>query len=251
VNQPGAVSLAVECRRVVDELADLKKDVELPEHYIQDDLEKRNNEFDPKMYFPILKHLTMISGYELDFVYYSDYMGGKPLLYARETGQVSVKTYEALMAAWGEEVHDESSYATLYHAYDYLEYLAIDGSPESYFDYVTMALQGDQFYLFWHGLYHDTMILCDPGDLAAVQQDFEVFGDSGIKLPDDIAQQAEKIDYTPIVVLTEDTVMLRLVTFSKWGGFRESIYTFERDNPLNVLDAQFNPLIEYDCQVSL
>lgn len=250
LNDPGAISLTTECRRVVDGLYNLKKDLGLPDHYTTENPVKQDGEFDPNQYFQVLNHLSIAPGYTLDFVYFSDHLGGKPLVYARETSQASFETYEEVLAFWGGEVYSENSYSPLYHSYDYLEFVEVDDSPESYLEQIFLAFQGDQFYLWWHALYHDAMILCEPGDLNYIDRAFDDWSDMGIEFPGEIAQKAEQIDYTPTIVLTDDTVTLRLVSFSKWGGFFEVIYTLERGNPENILDAQFNPLIEYDCQIA-
>jgi hypothetical protein len=51
------------------------------------------------------------------------------------------------------------------------------------------------------------------------------------------------------VIIKEDSVIVRFVSFTKWGGFYENVYEMDIDNPLNLLDVNFNPLIEYDCGI--
>jgi hypothetical protein len=114
--------------------------------------------------------LNIAPGYQLDYLYFLDHLGGKPVLYARPIDNAPFQTYEEFLQSYGEEISGESSYAALNHAYDYLDQIQIDGSPESYFQFIVLALLGDQFYLDWHGLYNDTMILCDSSDLARVDR---------------------------------------------------------------------------------
>jgi hypothetical protein len=47
----------------------------------------------------------------------------------------------------------------------------------------------------------------------------------------------------------EGTVTVRFVTFTKWGGFFESVFVLEGNNPIELIDVQRNRLIQYDCGI--
>jgi hypothetical protein len=108
--------------------------------------------------------------YQLDYIYFSDELGGKPVVYASKPGATPFQSSEEFLKFYGEELSGERSYGIVQHAYDYLDKIRIDQSPESYFQFITLALSGDQFYLFWHGLYNDTKILCDRAIFNTLKQ---------------------------------------------------------------------------------
>jgi hypothetical protein len=237
-----------ECRTVADGLYTLKKDLKTPEHFTAGKPFPQQGDFNPNDYFQVLTHLQTMPNYQLDYIYFGDELGGKPVVYAREPGAAPFQSYEEFLKSYGEELSGERSYGTVQHAYDYLDKIQIDQSPESYFQFITLALSGDQFYLFWHGLYNDTKILCDPGDLQYIEADLKDFD---LTLPPEVVDRLGSIDFEPVVLLGEDTVTVRFVSFSKWGGFFENVYVLSRDEgPVKLIDSQWNPLIEYDCGIA-
>jgi hypothetical protein len=248
LNDPSAVSMSQECRTVMDGLYDLKKDLGLPDHFTAGEPLRQGTDFNPNEYFQVLSRLQTAPGFELDYLFFGDDLGGKPVLYARKTGAAPFKTYEEFLKSYGEELSGERSYAAVNHAYDYLDKIRPDGSPESYFQFISMALLGDQFYLFWHGLYNDTIILCDPSDLQYVTEDLK---DYDLELPAAVTGRVEDIDFEPVVLVGEETITVRFVSFSKWGGFFENIYTLDRNREsIKLIDSQWNPLMEYDCGIA-
>lgn len=247
VNTQSAISMASECRQIVDGLYNLKKDLGLPEHFTSENPFRQTTDFDPNKYFQIFTHLKIASGYKLDYIYFNDELGGLPLVYARKTSSAPFKSYAELLKSFGEEMEGERSYGQLRHKYDYLERIQIDKTPESYFEFTTLAFQGDQFYLWWHGLYNDLKILCDSSDIQYVNADMEGFD---IEFPQDVKDRIEKIDFSPVVIVGESEVTVRMITFTKWGGFYENVYVMDKDNPMQLLDVQFNPIIEYDCGIN-
>ncbi|NTV36562.1 MAG: hypothetical protein HGA53_06370 [Anaerolineaceae bacterium] len=247
VNTQSAFALSNECRMVVDGLYNLKKDLGLPDHFTEENPFRRNSDFNPNSYFRVLTHLKLISGYKLDYIYFHDELGGLPLVYARKSSSAPVQSYAELLKSFGEDITDERSYGELKHRYDYLEKIQIDKTPESYFEFVTIAFLGDQFYLLWHGLYNDEKILCDSSD----QKYFDTeLGGMKIEFPQDVKDRIEKIDFSPVVIVGEKDVTVRFVTFTKWGGFFENVYVMDKDDPMKLLDMKFNPIIKYDCGIN-
>jgi hypothetical protein len=247
LNNQTALSMSDECRKVIDGLNSLRKDLSVPDHFFEGYPYRQTGDFDPNSYFSVFTHLQTTPGYVLDYIYFGDDLGGLPLLYARKTNSVPFQSYEEFLESFGEEVEGERSYGELRHNYDYLEKIQIDDTPESYFEYVILAVLGDQFYLSWHSLYNDLQILCDSSDLQTVNADMEGFG---IEFPQDVKDRIEKINLSPAVVVGDNDVSLRLVIFSKWGGFFENMYTIKKNNPPQLSDTKFNTLIEYDCGIS-
>ncbi|OGW12186.1 MAG: hypothetical protein A2W77_06850 [Nitrospinae bacterium RIFCSPLOWO2_12_39_16] len=56
----------------------------IPEHLMKKDAQRIGKEFDPNLYFTVLTHLTLVTGYTLDYVYRYTGFGGSPLLYVRQ-----------------------------------------------------------------------------------------------------------------------------------------------------------------------
>lgn len=247
VNSQSAPSISTECRAVVDGLYNLKKDLGLPDHFTEENPFRLDSEFDPNSYFNVLTHLKLTSGYKLDYIYFNDELGGLPLVYAKKSGNSAFQSYAELLNSFGEEFEGERSYGQLRHKYDYLEQTQIDKTPESYFEFVTLAFLGDQFYLWWHGLYNDSIILCDPSDMQYVDAEMKGFD---IEFPQNVIDRIEEIDFSPVVIIGDSDVTVRFVTFTKWGGFFENVYVMDKENPMQLLDVKFNPLIEYDCGIS-
>lgn len=232
ISDQTAVSLASECRTVVDGLYNLKQ----------------ATDFEPNQYFQILANIKLQPGYKLDYIDFGDDLGAKPLVYARKSGTAPFQTYADFLKSYGQEMSGERSYAELDHSYDYLDRIQIDETPESYYQFVVLALLGDQFNLYWHGLYNDTKILCDSSDMKYVNDDMKSFD---IEFPQDVVSRVEKIDFKPVVVIGENTVTVRFITFTKWGGFFEGVYILEKEKePMKLIDAQWHPLIEYDCGIA-
>ena len=254
VTDPSALIITDECRAVVDGIYNLKKELEFPEHFLEENPIKQPSDFDPNQYFRVLRHLSMEAGYKLDYLYFGDELGGLPLVYARTSGSAPFQSYEEFLGSYGEEMSGERSYGWLNHSYDYLESVRIDQSPESYFEFVTLALLGDQFYLFWHGMYNDIRILCETGDIEGVVADVNELLSVPLGEPFEFSREVQDkidmIDFTPVVLVEEDTISLRFVTFTKWGGFVEYVYVMDKDDPVQLLDVQFNSLVEWDCGVN-
>lgn len=245
VNIQSAIFMTSLCRQVVDGLYNLKKDLGLPEHFMSENPFRQPSDFNPNTY--VFTHLKMASGYTLDYVYFNDELGGLPMVYARKTSSAPFKSYGELLQSFGEEMAGERSYGQLRHKYDYLENIQIDKTPESYFEFTVLAYQGDQFYLWWHGLYNDLKVLCDSSDMQYVNADMQSFS---IEFPQDVKERVEKIDFSPVVIIGENDVIVRMITFTKWGGFFENVYVMDKDNPMQLLDVKFNPIIEYDCGIN-
>jgi hypothetical protein len=242
-----SIDLSNHCRNIIDKMTALKKKLSLPDHFLSGEQYRLWADYNPNKYFNFLSHISMEKGYTLDYVYYLDDIGGKPVNYARRIDQPQYKTYIEYIGSLGVEVPDERSYMQLIHALDYLKEVIIDKTPESYLDFVTLALQGGQYYLYWHGLYSDIQILCDLSDTPGI-----ISRISGIteNLTQEFIDSITLIDYSPLLVIDESSVTIRFVTFSQWGGFFENIYTMEKGNPNHILDMKFYPILKYDSGIS-
>ena len=63
------------------------------------------------------------------------------------------------------------------------------------------------------------------------------------------ADQARAIDPSPHVIMDEKTVTVRVVWFTKWGGFFETRYKMDKNFPHTILETIRSTLLEYNCGV--
>jgi hypothetical protein len=222
------------CARVVADLRALTADLEIPETLRSDNPVKTGGEFDVMKYFSVLDHLSIQPGYVLDYVYHFDGMGGYPVLYARLASQPPYVT-EADLPPGGSRT-------------SYLDFIQTDDTPESYFQFVALAMMGGQFYLFWHAGYKDSQIVCDKAAVNRIVSSLN--GDFGYRIS--LASWVKALllqNIGPSVVLGENTVQVRLVTFTNWGGFYEETYTLSKPAPHTITDVQQKNIVPYDCGV--
>ena len=225
-------TVITDCSSIVQGMIDIQS-VEVPESLMKTGI-KSGGEFDANDYFKVLTHLSMQAGYSLDYVYSVDFLGSLPLLYARPVDQ----TAYASMADLPEGMK----------LGDYKEHLMIEDVEQGYFEYVVMDMLAGQFYLVWHANYGDTEIVCDRDAAKAIVEAINS-GDFGYKL--DAKQQAQVRAMTniePAVRLTDESAILEVVTFTKWGGFFRRTYTISRSFPHTVEMIEEN-LVEYNCGI--
>jgi hypothetical protein len=242
VTEPASTGAALVTRGVscqgVDGLAALTSKLEVPVYLAEEGAVKRGDEFDVSAYFDVLDHLSMEAGFVLDYVYLFQGIGGHPVLYARPESQPPFAAYEDLAAS---QADPRSAY---------LRRLQIDstsGHPEGYFQFVVLDIVGEEFYLYWHAFYNDTVPICSSEAIEKVLGTLD--GSFGLAMSPEDKARARAIDTQPWVSTDEEVVQVRLVTFSKWGGFIERIYTITRSFPHGILDVQSSTLVEYNCGV--
>ena len=221
------------CSEIVLNIRTLQSS-QLPEHLLLTG-EKRGDEFDVSQYFEVLNHISMQEGYALDYVYRNDGLGGYPLLYARPVDQ----TPFASTADFPEDTEWQNFH----------QYLEIEDTEQGYFEYVVMDLLANQFYLFWHANYNDTLIVCNRQQVYDVVAQVNS-GDFGNVMDKDQQAQSRTLrDIVPVVHLTEDVAVVEVVTFTKWGGFYRYTYTISREIPHTIIDVEQENILPYDCGV--
>jgi hypothetical protein len=234
---------------IVDTLAAVQSSGDIPAHFRngQGDIVRDQSDYDVNACFAVLTHLSVEPGYVVDYLYEMEGIGGSPFVYARPADRApyaSVDEYAALTPDEGRSATGERDYSR-----EYLNHVEIDDTREGYFEFVALSLLGDQFYLYWHAGYNDTTVICDETKLERVMSAAGAeFGGNG--LPADVQSQARRIDLAPTVVFPDgSTAVVRLVTFTMWGGFIERKYTISRQFPHAILDEASTTLVEYDCGV--
>jgi hypothetical protein len=220
----------------VDALVQLTRGLETPPQLQQEDARKDGAEFDANQYFAALPHLAMETGYLLDYVYLFDGMGGLPVLYARPVDQPPYATYTAYTQATESET-DRSSY---------LDYVAVDGTPEGFFEYTVLYIMGGQFYLYWHSNYNDALVIAGRDGFDSLLTTMESWN---LELPDNLQSQARRIDFTPAVEVQENAVRVQVIVFSKWLGFARETYVIEKAFPHTITLENQEILVPYDCGI--
>jgi hypothetical protein len=227
----GAIST---CWAEVDAMSALTGGLEFPANFQVENPVKTGGEFDVMQYFSVLDHLSMQPGFVLDYIYHFDGMGGYPILYVRPPDQPPYPT-EADLTAIGDST-------------SYLDYIQTDDTPESYFQFVVLAMMGSQFYQYWHADYNDSQIVCDKASVTAIVAGLN--GDFGYRIPLTSRIKAALLqDVGPSVNIGEQTVEVRLLTFTRWGGFFQKTYTLSRSKPHTIQDVQEKNLVPYECGV--
>jgi hypothetical protein len=196
---------------------------------------KQGEEFEVNDYFKVLTHISMEEGYALDYVYQVDSLGAFPILYARRADQPAYVSTKDLPASL--EISD------------YLSHIVIDNTEEGYFEFVAMNIMARQFYLDWHANYNDTEIVCTK---RAVNDIIADINDGNFGLPLDAPQQVKArtmTDIEPLVKLTEDSAVVELIFFTKWGGFYRSTYTISRSFPHTIIAVNEETIVPYDCGI--
>jgi tetratricopeptide (TPR) repeat protein len=242
------IDISTLCRQYVDSIQSVQISFGPFEYdYADESISPSNSEFDVNKYFSVLGHIYVEEGYYMGHLYFSDLAGAKPMLYTVKLGYGPFAHYDDYIKHLGEVIQWEASFTSLSHANDYLRHIKVDEkSEDGYIQYVLLALLGDQFHLAWHALYNDTIVICNPSDLVLVEKTIDDFD---AKIDPDLLAQALELDLTPTIRINEDTVEVRLVVFSKWGGYAEVIYIMDRFDPYYLIDVQWNTLIEYDCGI--
>ncbi len=227
----------------VESVKAMTRNMEIPRPLLNEEDLSTEGLFDPNQLLEVLDHLSLRPGYTLDFVYANDGLGGYPILYARPTTEPpypDVEAFETAMAGCDGGAGTSPC--------NYLNYVIADGTQKGYFQWILLRMMGDQFYLFWHANYHDAEIIASQERLEALVETLadETFGFSLNKQEE---RKALNIDSTPAVTIKEDTVTVRVVWFTKWGGFMESIYTLSREAPHEVINIETEELVPYDCGI--
>ncbi len=222
------------CSSTLKALAALTGGLEVPANFQTSNPVKTGGEFDVMQYFKVLDSLSMQPGYTLDYVYHFDGMGGYPLLYVRPTDQPPYTSEADLPASY-----DRSGY---------LDFVQVDDTPESYFQLMLLARMGDQFYQYWHAAYADSQIVCDKAGVTTIVSGLN--GDFGRRIPPAAWVQAHLLkDIEPTSVVGEQTVEVRLVTFTLWGGFYANTYLIDRSMPHTIQVVEEKNIVPYDCGV--
>ena len=248
LQQPSAETtpsdLALQWQEDIDQLRALYTAQSLPDYLVQENPELLGSEFDVMQVFDILDHLCMAQGKRLSYYYHYDGMGAYPALYAQTQDAAPYRSESAFQQAHAECFGEDPNRNLC----DYLPAIESDGSPLGYLQLVQLRIMGGQFYLNWHANYNDATLIATQTALEekidqAVQTTF------GQPMSSKQARQAISLDPSPRVEFGKDAVRVRVLWFSNWGGFNESIFEISTSKPHEIQMTETNQLLEYDCGI--
>jgi len=173
-------------------------------------LEGMPPEFNVESYFRHFNRLKMDDGYSLEYAYYIDNGRGFPLLYARSHKSPRLLDQYDFEERFG-EIRERKKVVNAY-----LEHIRTDGSREGFIQLAALLIIGDQFHLYWHAHYNDTMILS--------------------RLP-------------AWVTFSGDEVAVSLFTFTAWGGVKLYTIRVKREFPHTIISEDALRLIPYSCGI--
>ncbi|MEW6402596.1 MAG: hypothetical protein AB1649_12405 [Chloroflexota bacterium] len=221
------------CESILSDVSSLQA-LDTPDYLLETGI-KQGGEFDANEYFNVLTHVSMQEGYVLDYVYPIADLGASPILYARPVDQAPYLSMD--------DIPENTDLP------DFRDYLEVEDVEQGYFEYVVLDLLAGQFYLFWHSNYNDTQIVCDKNEVNDIVKSVSA-GDFGYAM--DFAQQTQARamkNIEPSVRLTEDSAIVQIIIFTKWGGFYRYTYTISRTFPHTIIDLKQDNLVPYDCGV--
>lgn len=230
---PSATPTPTAWQDTVDGMVSLTRELKIPDHFRETGGARTGTEFDVNEYFTVLTHLSMEEGYVLDYVYYLGKDSGIPIVYARQEGEARYSTPAEYEEAVGEDELRASRY---------LEHVRGDGTAEGYFELVVLSIMANQFYLYRHALQNDKTVVCDRETVEAV-----IEGLPYKPMSAEAKRAALGLDFEPRVEFEDEVVWVRVVTFTKWGGFFQEEYTISRSFPHLILEHEEEQLVPYNC----
>jgi len=239
----GDSALAMTIQEDIHQVEVLYNSQSIPDHFFEENAIRRGDEFDPNKVFEIFDHLKMEEGFTLDYVYDSNPMGGYPELYA---SRIDNERYETLLDYT--EAHPDCFEKSAPADCFYLNHVKTDDTEEGFLQLVILYRMGDQFYLDWHANYNDAVVIVGNEGLEKIikERSDTSFGAQFTSLQQ---VKAKGIDPTPEVLFNEKSVFVKLVWFTKWGGFFETTYQVNRLFPHLIQVIETETLLEYECDI--
>ena len=222
-----------------------------------EDVNKSDSEFNIDHYFDILDRIELEKGWRVDYLYLQERLGGEPIIIAypelkeTEYKEIINKINDNDLNYKARDYDLENIIDTFLNYEDvdnYLNHIKLDGSEESYLQFVILAELGSQFALFWHALYNDKEFVCTSEKSEKIINKINRSDEEMDFMEDDIFdEKLKKIDFKPQINIRNDKTVVRMVFFTKWGGFIEAKYQVKKSFPHKIIERETETLIEYDC----
>jgi hypothetical protein len=237
------------CQNTIDAIQSLPLRAEFPKgdyEVVMQGLEDGTIEgFDVNTYFTVLTHLSTQPGFILDSLYLYEMSGGEPILYVRAVDQPPYRSIHEYEAARYPDAHVLRTELL----YNFADDVQIDDTAEGYFEFIALRTMGSQFYQWWHAEYNDTRIICNRDALEKLIASMTIYDDPDF-FPMTAQKKARRINFKPYVEIDKETALVRVVEFTRWGGFFEVKYTLSRKFPHKIIQEDRRNLVEYDIHLT-
>jgi hypothetical protein len=100
-----------------------------------------------------------------------------------------------------------------------------------------------QFYLWWHAAYNDKTIICTEKAANEIVSGLR----SEYAPTAELLKQIPQLDYSPKIDIQGNIVNIKVIAFTKWGGFIQEESNISRQFPHTVTEVENKTLIPYDC----
>ncbi len=196
-------------------------------------------DFDLNEYFNIFGYIRINQGFALGYVYYDrSSLGGRPIIYHACQEQTPYDDYEAYEKAAG----GRAAVSRKIVEREFIHAIQTDDVPEAFFELAVFCELAGNFYLYWHDLDVDKIIIVSTGDIEDVflKTENEHWR---IPLTSKQKRRARKIKTFPEVEMGDDVVRVSLTYFRQSGGFYRGNYYFERTFPHRLLKVERENLV--------
>jgi hypothetical protein len=236
---------------IVDSMHSMVKDLQIPAHFNTNqyppmypaDVQRAADDFDVNNYLTVLNHLSLEPGYTLDYLYNKNNLEAKPYIYARKITDLpfkSISEYRAtIIASQNSSVIVNENEKLLY---SYLDHIKVDDTPEGFFQFVAVRIMGAQYYLWWHAIYNDQLIICNE---KAVENILASVPPSPDEVKTKLLKQLPQFDLEPKIEIQGNVVKVRVITFTRFGGIIQRDFTIARQFPHAVSNSEEKNLIRY------
>lgn len=189
-------------------------------------------DFDPNWNFKnVLKNISIVNGYVIDYVYRYDRWSGEPLLYFRKIDEKPIESSDD----WAKHKRNENL----------LDYIVVNGLPESFFELAIFNRMSKIFYLYMHSNYIKQEIASTKNRLnQLIEMSSE--GKFGRKFPSSMEKFLKSIYPNPIVEINEYHVFVHYCYFNEWSGFYRVKECFNIYRPHRMVDTKITHEIKYD-----
>jgi len=237
--------LALLWQEDIDQISKLYDSQSIPEHLLVAGPVLQGDEFDVRTALEVLDHLSMAAGYQLAYVYKYDPMGSYPVLYAHLEENIPFTSLKEYLSARPEcfQSSEKPSHCS------FMQLIETDCSEIGYLQFILFQDMGRQFYLDWHANYNDRTLIATE---KALDQIINQLSDTefGLSIDDQQKDRIKNLVHpAPEVTIGTEFVTLRVVFFTKWGGFYEAQYELNKDFPHTIQDSKFRNLFAYDCGI--
>lgn len=216
-------------QKIVEDLKNYQDKSSVPDN--EEDFKKLKETIKVDKYFDLLPNISVEQGWKFDYGYHKDQHGGAPSIFAyKECDEKELVRNKYLPPDKGD---------------DYLKHISLDGSADSFLQYIILRLLGEQFALFWHSLYDDKEIMFTQNTIKEILKR----DDDKINFDNEFIEAAKNINPNPYVKIEIEKVLVRIVIFTKWGGLIEHKYHIEKDFPHEITNKEENTLVEYFCGI--